>query len=464
MAKIYGQLENAQLENKSSDYSTGVVGRVWFNTGTGVIKYDDGSNVKTITPSGAIANVDIVSGAAIARNKLAVGTAAHVLINDGSGVMSSELTLAKVRGGAAADMTNVTFPSTGTLLTTEVAQTSAFVGGAVANIGLSLSGGTLTICAADGTALSSTNPGIVQIRSAVTAGKVVKIKLTANKTIKDAASGASELSGVLWGTTTGIAWSTARLPLFLFAANLDDTDAGLAFCLSRSPLQQFGIGGGDPGYLGYKGTAPVNGSAYDSVFLLGSSPSSYAGKPALLIGGLQATKSAGNDWTLILPLASHNQGITPTPHQGVYYNLPLNLYTGSTNFFVQGGAGTPPSWNNQAVTLYQYKIGLDGMIDAEYSTGFSGTTNCTNGTTSTSLFFILPQEPNEANTTVYVPIATGRINGTGQIILGKFSSPSARIIQLYKTDFTAIASTAFASSSDELHFKFRYQGFVAIPN
>jgi hypothetical protein len=70
-----------------------------------------------------IENADIKSGAAIARNKLASGTINHVLINDGSGVMSSEATLAKSRGGAGADMSSVTFPSSGVLVTEGATQT-----------------------------------------------------------------------------------------------------------------------------------------------------------------------------------------------------------------------------------------------------------------------------------------------------------------------------------------------------
>jgi hypothetical protein len=62
-----------------------------------------------------IENADIKSGAAIARNKLASGSNSHVLINDGSGVMTSEATLAKSRGGAGADMSSVTFPSSGSI-------------------------------------------------------------------------------------------------------------------------------------------------------------------------------------------------------------------------------------------------------------------------------------------------------------------------------------------------------------
>lgn len=64
-----------------------------------------------------IENADIKSGAAIARNKLASGSANHVVINDGSGVFSSEATLAKSRGGTGADNSSVTFPSSGTIPT-----------------------------------------------------------------------------------------------------------------------------------------------------------------------------------------------------------------------------------------------------------------------------------------------------------------------------------------------------------
>ena len=64
-----------------------------------------------------IENADIKVGAAIARAKLANGTASHVLINDGSGVMSSEAALAKSRGGTGVDNSSVTFPSTGTITT-----------------------------------------------------------------------------------------------------------------------------------------------------------------------------------------------------------------------------------------------------------------------------------------------------------------------------------------------------------
>jgi len=46
-----------------------------------------------------IANANISTSAAIARSKIAAGSASHVVINDGSGNLSSEATLAVSRGG-----------------------------------------------------------------------------------------------------------------------------------------------------------------------------------------------------------------------------------------------------------------------------------------------------------------------------------------------------------------------------
>ena len=86
---------------------------------------------------GTILDADIIAAAGIARSKIAGGTAyrvlantstgamgenaaltaAHVLIADANGQLAGEATLAKTRGGCAADMTNVTFPATGTLAT-----------------------------------------------------------------------------------------------------------------------------------------------------------------------------------------------------------------------------------------------------------------------------------------------------------------------------------------------------------
>jgi trimeric autotransporter adhesin len=78
---------------------------------TGDVTMTAGSTTTTIAANsitsakindGEIVNADINAAAAIARTKLASGTNNHVLINDGSGVMSSEANLAVSRGGTGA--------------------------------------------------------------------------------------------------------------------------------------------------------------------------------------------------------------------------------------------------------------------------------------------------------------------------------------------------------------------------
>lgn len=103
----------------------------------GILNYN---GVKLLT-SGTVVDADVASGAAIARSKIAAGTASQVLINDGSGVFSSEAQLAPTRGGTGVSnsgtltygannvtlttsgTTSLTLPTTGTLATREAAET-----------------------------------------------------------------------------------------------------------------------------------------------------------------------------------------------------------------------------------------------------------------------------------------------------------------------------------------------------
>jgi hypothetical protein len=80
----------------------------------------------------SILNADISASAAIARSKIASGSNNHVIINDGSGVLSSEATLAKSRGGTGADNSSVTFPSSGTVQATTPNNHGVLVSGAAA--------------------------------------------------------------------------------------------------------------------------------------------------------------------------------------------------------------------------------------------------------------------------------------------------------------------------------------------
>lgn len=88
---------------------------------TGVLHADADGDLT----SSNIVNADIDAAAAIARSKIASGTASHVIINDGSGNLSSSATLSTTLGGLGADYS----ASTG-LLSIASGTTSAIAVGA----------------------------------------------------------------------------------------------------------------------------------------------------------------------------------------------------------------------------------------------------------------------------------------------------------------------------------------------
>lgn len=133
----------------------------------------------------AITDSMVDSGAAIARSKLASGTADHVVINNGSGVMSSEAQLASTRGGTGVSnagsltygannltfvtsgVTSLTLPTTGTVAT--LAGAEAFSGKTQIDVdNLRLDGNTLSSTNTDGNVVLDPNgTGAVRITDAV---------------------------------------------------------------------------------------------------------------------------------------------------------------------------------------------------------------------------------------------------------------------------------------------------------
>lgn len=85
---------------------------------TGIAHVDVDGNFS----SSLIINTDVSASAAITRSKLASGSNNHVLINDSSGVMSSEAYLNRTRGGTGISST-ATFPSSGIIVTRDATET-----------------------------------------------------------------------------------------------------------------------------------------------------------------------------------------------------------------------------------------------------------------------------------------------------------------------------------------------------
>jgi len=116
---IQSQLDAKQA---SGSYITSLVGAVTASGPGAATASLSAASVGTSQLQDASVTDAKVAGS-IARTKLAAGSPNHVLINDGSGVLSSAAVLGKDLGGAGADMTSVTFPTSGTLVTTAGTQT-----------------------------------------------------------------------------------------------------------------------------------------------------------------------------------------------------------------------------------------------------------------------------------------------------------------------------------------------------
>lgn len=86
----------ANTFNGTTTFAGGTVisSNLTIGSGTGLLHLTAG-----VASTSAVVDADVDAAAAIARTKLASGTASHVLVNDGSGVMSSEALLALSRGG-----------------------------------------------------------------------------------------------------------------------------------------------------------------------------------------------------------------------------------------------------------------------------------------------------------------------------------------------------------------------------
>jgi microcystin-dependent protein len=83
-ANVGGQLKNAQLENRGSDYASGVRGRVWYRTDLGLCRYDDGSTIRellTTNVAQVVTAKDIDGGTASNTSRVTLPKAATATLN-----------------------------------------------------------------------------------------------------------------------------------------------------------------------------------------------------------------------------------------------------------------------------------------------------------------------------------------------------------------------------------------------
>jgi len=252
------------------------------------------------------------------------------------------------------------------------------------NLGITLSAGTFSVTAANGTALSSTNRGYVTIRSTVTPGTLVTIPVTANQTFIDD-SGASTIIGNLFGLPTGVAYAQ-DIPFAIYAV-ADSTEATINFGLSRywsftnSPVA---------GRLGKTGSAVADLTG--SMFLFGDpTVANYATQSLLRIGWIRMRMSAADDWTV--QTLGVQDGLSLQLIRGEW-TYPTGAFGATAGSYFLANGGTAPTFN--ASSTYVYSLiengyvellvklndgGADGVgaVEARLSTPYSDTSARVNG-------------------------------------------------------------------------------------
>lgn len=117
---------SASKVSQLGDLDSTTNGRLNFYNGSSVSVIVTTSSTDVLTNKSIDANHNTItnltdsnfsSAATIPRTRIAAGTANQIVVNDDSGNLSSEAQISKLQGGTGADNTNVTFPSTGVIVT-----------------------------------------------------------------------------------------------------------------------------------------------------------------------------------------------------------------------------------------------------------------------------------------------------------------------------------------------------------
>lgn len=241
--------------------------------------------------------------------------------------------------------------------------------GYACNLGISLSGTTLSVNDASGAALSASNYGQVGMAS-TTAGNVVCLAATANASFT-----AAQTINMGWGITEAANWAN-DVPFFLYAVNrsnssIDGTDGNSAFFIARNPAMSV-----TPASANNIGDAVAIAATDDqtSILMLGTyTKANYVSLPCQLIGAFRMRwSSATTRWT---PQAIGNTDGVGIVHVNktlaTRWQMPTGQMGASSGSFLLANAGTAPAFSS---TDYWYKLSITGEVRVQiHANGDGGT-------------------------------------------------------------------------------------------
>lgn len=298
------------------------------------------------------------------------------------------------------------------------------------NVGFTYSSSTFRVAAKDGSALSATNAAQITFQSNATPGISKTLAVTANQGFIDD-TGASQIAGNLFGTTTGVAWAS-DMPFFVYAvANsaAGSPETAITFMISRNPAA-VSTAGATVVNLG----AGTGTSETDFFALANITVGDYANSPAVWIGSFRMQKSAADDWTVSALSRQDGPGIYD---ETTGWTFPTNQNGAAvgTYFGSSVGGDTKPIFGTSVYVYWLYRNGQVRVL-------FNGLTQSTNGVGAGNLQFMLPINSNEGNISTAPGWFTYTQNSKITLaMMGRNNTTSANFLTIVPTVVSGTAVT-----------------------
>ena len=331
--------------------------------------------------------------------------------------------------------------------------------GWVSNIGLDLTAGVLKITAADGTDLSTTNPGWITAPSQATPGLLVALKVTAATHVLEDDTGTSDFlqgaSGPAFGTTAGTAWGNQR-PFYLYFCNADDTDANAFFFISPTP--NYTSTPNLAARIGYHNIVPTSPSDYNIFAMTPTNVTGYTTRPVVLIGCVTMTKSAADDWKF--SALSTTTGIGKF-HEDSLFTFPVAQMGANNGQFLYATSAKAPTWATPANIVATYSISLDGSVEYVHATANAGNCVANGAPANEQLSLALPYASfYSAAAYPLVPFGHMVVNNVGEVGFGALRDNSLALLYQHAATFTSLKDNELSlNTADDLSFKINYKAF-----
>ena len=326
----------------------------------------------------------------------------------------------------------------------------------IVNLGITISGGTLTITDAGGAALSASNPGYITMQS-TTSGVSVDLKVTGTYAIDDL-NGTSNFTNLGFGISESRNWGK-DMPFFIYAINrgnsdFDGVDGNSTFVITRNFAMKVSPSAG--GNIGDTVAIPTTDDQTSVIAMANITPGNYIGRPVMPIGTISMQLvQASADWLFTGPLFNDGDAIGKDALRRVFsreYEMPLGQNGADANNHFSQTSGSAATW---AGTLdYSYTISSDGFMHVHMTTANGG--NATASVTAAQIMSLtLPYALSSTyygTAAAWAPIGSYLVTGASVIqgvCLGLLTTAAPRL-KLYESALGSIDGDEFTGAADDI--------------